>query len=140
MDIVAIESYLKQYNWDFERTEADTIITGFVADEAHFLVVIQLVAPWLRLSVPAYLPLPANESWPEVAKLLFKLNHQSRMIRFGMDDHDQLTLSVDLYTEEGLEYFQFEIALDALTYIAETVHPHLLEAIAPASWSPESDQ
>jgi hypothetical protein len=140
MDIATVETYLKQYGWEFEQTEDDVIITDFAAGEAHFLVAIQLAAPWLRLCIPAYLPTPADDRWPEVAKLLFRLNHQSRMVRFAADDHDQLTLCADLYTEGDLDYAQFEIALDALTYVAETAHPHLLEAIHPAPDSSESNQ
>jgi hypothetical protein len=62
--------------------------------------------------------------WPEFARLLLKLKHQSRLVRFAIDDRDHLTLCLDLHAESGLDYAQFEVALDALTYSAETAHPH----------------
>jgi len=126
MDIAMIETYLQQYDWEFERAENNVLVTGFATEETRFLVVIQMAIPWLRLSVPAYLPLPTGAVWPDFARLLLKLNHQSRLVRFAMDDSEHLTLCLDLYTESGLDYAQFEVALDALTYVAETAYPYLL--------------
>lgn len=112
MDTVA--SYLTRYGWVFERHD-EVLVAGLETDGDPLLVAFQYSPPWLRISMPAY---AAGESRSEsYLRKLLRLNHETRLVRFTLDESGQVTLCCDIYCNPELEYQQFEISLDALTYV-----------------------
>jgi len=123
-----IKTYLTQYGWQY-KCHDDIIVTGFEAENGLFVVVIQYITPWLRISVPAYTPpLPTTFTSMLLYKLL-ELNTSGRMARFGIDERQSVTVCIDLFTEPELPYTQLETALDVISYVAETAHPHIMALI-----------
>ena len=131
MNILTIEGYLKKYGWEFHQSEDDVILTDFMSEdiEAVFLVVIQLASPWLRLSIPAYLPLQTDKPCLDLCQQILKMNYLSRQVYFALGNSNEFILCTDLYVGSGLVYETFEIALDSLTYVAETAYTPLMNLI-----------
>jgi hypothetical protein len=122
MDHSALENYITRYGWNFERYD-EVIVAGLETDTGNLLVAFQLSAPWLRLSVPAYAP--GREQTGEFYANLLRLNDRSRLVRFALGEDGHVALCVDLFTQPALEYAQFELALDVLSYVAGTALPYL---------------
>ena len=125
IDINVIQSYLSQYGWQFETTDSNDIVASFGTDTMQFLVVFQLEPPWLRISIPVYLlGLKSPISEQHTLELL-RANFNTRLARFAIDEHNQVILCLEIYVAQGLEYPQFEIHLDSITFFAETLYPKL---------------
>ncbi len=126
MNMGVLETYLQQYGWAYEKVdeEPDVLVTEFVtkSEDLRFLVIIQWAHPWIRLRIPVYAPLPAPDEQAIFFKRLLQSNYASRWVFFALDSHERLTLCVDLFAEEDLAYEQFEVALTALAYVAETAY------------------
>lgn len=126
-----LEVYLNRYGWSFQKESEDIFITGFVSEssEENFLLSIQLLPPWLRFSIPFYLPPPTEENWGNLARLLLQLNYNSRQVYFGISDDEGISLITDVYVESGLDYEAFEMAIDLITYVAESSFLPLMSSL-----------
>jgi hypothetical protein len=125
MDIEAVAGFLEQYEWSFERVDETILTAPFESADLPFLMVFQLIPPWLRLSVPAYVPLPHDESPSDLLLRALRLNQQTRLVRLAIDERGDLVLCIDLYTERGLTFSEFETALETLYYTAGALYPLL---------------
>jgi len=117
-----LENYLDRYGWNFEKQEENTLITGFISESSKekFLLIIELLPPWLRFRIPFYLPTPIQSNWDHIAKELLKLNYNSRQVYFGISDDEGIVLITDTFMGLDLTYDAFEVAVDLITYVAET--------------------
>ena len=120
--LTELENYLNQYGWSFERQGENALITGFISEssEEKFLLIIELLPPWLRFRIPFYLPTPIQSNWDYIAKELLKLNYNSRQVYFGISDDEGIVLIIDVFMELDFSYDTFEVAVDLITYVAET--------------------
>ncbi len=123
MDSATLELYLTRYGWTFERYD-ETLVAGVGTAAGDLLIAFQLSPPWLRLSAPAYAP--GHDRPAAFYAELLRLNDRARLVRFALDENDQVFPCVDLYLQPPPTYEQFALALDVLTYVAETALPHLL--------------
>jgi len=135
ISITYLENYLNTYGWSFEKQEDNIILTGFLSESSNekFLLVIQLSPPWLRFSIPFYLPLSNSSDWNDLAKQLLKINYLSRQVYFGISEEEGIVLSTDIFVEYGLTYEIFETAVDSLTYVAESSFLPLINFMNEAS-------
>lgn len=117
-----LESYLNQYGWSFEKQDENILVTGFISEnsEEKFLLIIELLSPWLRFRIPFYLPTPIQPNWDHIAKELLKVNYNSRQVYFGISDDEGIVLITDVFIGLNLSYEAFEVAIDLITYVAET--------------------
>jgi len=117
-----LESYLNQYGWSFEKQDENILVTGFVSESSDekFLLIIELLSPWLRFRIPFYLPTPIQSKWDYIAKELLKVNYNSRQVYFGISDDEGIVLMTDIFIGLKLSYEAFEVAIDLITYVAET--------------------
>lgn len=123
MDSATLELYLTRYGWTFERYD-EALVSGVSTAAGNILIAFQLGAPWLRLSAPAYAP--GHDRPASFYAQLLRLNDRARLVRFALDENDQVFPCVDLYVEPAPSFEQFALALDILTYVAETSLPHLI--------------
>lgn len=130
MEMDTVANYITRYGWIFERHEDDVLIAGLETGGDPLLVAFQYSPPWLRISIPAY---AASEGRSEnYLRKLLRLNHETRLVRFAIDDSGQVTLCCDIYCNPDLGYQQFEISLDALTYVG-------IEALSQVTSEAEDD-
>ena len=131
MDIKTIEGFLQNYGWSYEIHEDNSLLTGFVSDNISFLIKIQVSFPWLRLQIPAFLPIPdvSEDLRLQLYSKLLQINDEIRMVRFAIDKHSHISLMIDLFVgeESGVGFSDFEVALDMLSYAADTTFAYLNE-------------
>jgi len=128
MERLMIESYITQYGWTYQLPEnaPDTVITGLeLSNGTPILLVFQLQSSWLRISAPAFSPMPEGDDWATFAETLLMLAGQSRLVKFAIDGARNLFLCVDIFTEPSLPYDQFALALDVLAHYTEATHQTL---------------
>ena len=135
MDSATLEHYLTRYGWTFERYD-ETVVAVVDTAAGDLLIAFQLSPPWLRLSAPAYVP--GRDRPAAFYAQLLRLNDRARLVRFALDETDQVFPCVDLYLEPPLTFEQFALALDVLTYVAETALPHLISDEDTAEDGPEA--
>jgi hypothetical protein len=126
VDTTTIASLLTEYGWSC-TAESDSVVTSrFLFDETELLVVVQWATPWLRLSIPhLFANLEPNKD-AQFWHVISRLNFEARFVRFALSQQEQLGIYADLYADDGnLPFKQFEVALDAICYFAETAHNQL---------------
>lgn len=120
-----IGDYLHKYGWQYETADTGEIFAGFGDEESQFLAVFQLSDPWLRISVPALMPIPKQQSREEFLIELLKLNYASHLARFALDDQDHVIMCLEMYAPGELDYAQFEVNLDAITHYTKSTSEQL---------------
>ena len=127
-----LQKYLERYGWEYQTLQEETLVTHFdTENDERFLITFQAEKPWLRISIPSFLTLPENVTSDFLTKLL-TLNADSRMVKFAIQN-DIIVAMVELYYIETVSYKQFEVALDSLSYIAETAFQYLFQELGPDS-------
>lgn len=129
MEIEAVAGLLEQYQWSFEQIDDTTLAAPFESEDLPFLMVFQLMPSWLRLAVPAYIPVPQDESARDLMLRALAFNHQTRLVRLAIDERGDLILCADLYTARGLTFAEFETTLEALCYTAGALYPLLAQPV-----------
>ncbi|MBK8024167.1 MAG: YbjN domain-containing protein [Chloroflexi bacterium] len=114
--------WLARYGWQAQTASEEAITLTFVGDdpEIGFPVFMLLEEDWLRINIPLLIP-----AVPPAALLALRLNDQSRLARLAVDNDEMIAATVDLDVAAELTYETFELALDAVTYLAETASPRL---------------
>lgn len=122
MDAMTLENYITRYGWIYKRYD-EALVAAVGSDAGDFPVAFQLSPPWLRLSAPILAP--GRDRTIEYYTKLLELNERARLVRFAISETGSIMLCVDLYTNPPPTFEQFQLALDVLTYYAETSLPHL---------------
>jgi hypothetical protein len=120
-----IEEWLQQYGWKYlVSADQQGVITGFTSQSnTAFVVTIQYAEPWLRVMVPTFAELPRSERRKEMLETALKLNDQISGARFAVRENGYLSICADLFSGNELRGEDFEVALDALSHVAETYYP-----------------
>jgi hypothetical protein len=128
MNIQTVGAWLKRYGWSYQQPEEGSALVALFANEAgQFLVVFQLQPPVLRLSIPVFIPRIRAEVENRVYREILRSHLQSSLVRFALDDSERISILVDLFAGDGIEYAQFEAALDALVDTAETSYARIMD-------------
>ncbi len=127
-----IKNYLGKYGWEYREVNTDILITDFLNEgiEKNFPLFIRFSPPWIRINIPTFLDIKDESKLTELALHLLRLNYLTRKAFFALTEKDDLTLCMDLFVGNGLDYEHFEAALDIITYVAESSYPPLMEYIA----------
>jgi hypothetical protein len=117
-----LQHLLAQYGWQPQSISDDVITLTYVGndDEIGYPMFLLMEENWVRVNVPLLIA-----AVPSVSLLALRLNSEARLARLVVDDDETITAVVDINTENGLTYETFEIAIDAVTYLAETASPRL---------------
>ena len=136
--LTELESYLNQYGWSFEKQDENILVTGFVSESSDekFLLIIELLSLWLRFRIPFYLPTPIQSDWDYITRELLKVNYSSRQVYFGISDDEGIVLITDIFIGLNLSYEAFEVAIDLITYVAETSFLPLM-SLLDSGYTPE---
>ena len=119
-----------RYGWIYETQEdKQTLLTGFRGQNAHFKIVVFLKEGWLSLSVLDYLPQIPTEKRDQVYQYILEMNSKITFVRIALVDDGRVSFVVDLPAESRLDYNLFAMALDLLSYYADTAYPKLYEQI-----------
>jgi hypothetical protein len=122
VDDLTLENYITRYGWVYKRYD-EALVAAVRSDAGDFPVAFQLTPPWLRLSAPILAP--GRDRSIEYYTNLLELNERARLVRFAISEAGSVMLCLDLYSDPPPTFEQFRLALDVLTYYAETSLPHL---------------
>jgi len=114
-----VEALLKKDGWPCERGKDDTWRSAFKGDHASFTFYVRLTENWLFVSIVPFVTTPKGEREAlSLYRHLLKLNRDMNMAKFALDDDGDVTLSVELPTE-NMDDSEFKDALDALSFYAD---------------------
>jgi len=117
-----IELYLKDYGWDFSLSGPDIWSTGWQGDNRSYPLIIKLTETWLSFSVAPLLRLgPSWSSYPEVSLKLLELNHDCQLVKLGIDEFGDVTLSAQLLTS-CVDFGVFSDYLGVIGYYADKIY------------------
>lgn len=123
MGIETVETFITRYGWVFERHD-DVLLAGLETDGDPLLISFLYSPPWLRISMPSFAP--GRDKPTSYYLQMLRLNHETRLVRFAIDEQGDIVLCVDIYGAPEFDYQQFEVGLDAITYIGAEALPRLL--------------
>jgi hypothetical protein len=116
-----IETYLKRYGWSYHADGQSCWMTGWQSEARAYPLIISLNDTFVSLTVAPLMKLGLEwDAWPEIMRYILDLNHDCRMVKLGIDEFGDLTLS--LYAFSGrLTYEEFADALGVVGHYAERV-------------------
>ena len=124
-----LETYFERYGWSSEKLDDITFRTGFRGKNFVFTALVRLTEHWVVFTINPYMRPPENGWGPSSLSVLAAANHQINLAKFGIDQDDDVFLTVELPTE-GFEYEHFTEAMTALTHVADAFVLSLLQARA----------
>lgn len=115
-----VEALLEKDGWPCERgKDAHTWRSAFKGDRSSFTVYVRLTDDWIFFSIVPFVTTPKGEREAlALYRHILKLNRDMNMAKFSLDEDGDLTLSVELPTE-NLDDSEFKDALDALSFYAD---------------------
>ena len=116
--------FIDSYGWKYTKQSDDELLIVFTGENSNteFHLVLGISENWLAITIWPYLfPFPPEKEL-EALKEICKVNFDIKMARLAMKTSGEITLCIDLplnnLTESG-----FHLALDLITYYADTLHP-----------------
>ncbi len=123
--IERITDYLSQYGWSYEQVDEQLLVSGFIGHNRDFQIFIQYAEPWLLIAITRFVPQPTPECRGRFLTEALRLNYEMSLTKLGVDPDEDVTLMVEL-PAAALNYEQFALALDTLTFWAEHAYLPLL--------------
>ncbi|MDX9953468.1 MAG: YbjN domain-containing protein [Anaerolineae bacterium] len=122
--LATIEGFLKEYGWEYEIQ--DTVLaTGFKGETNTFRLFIQPSEAWVLLAIVPFTPPPAPECVTRFFQQLARVNYELNLAKLSADADGDVALLSELPAPD-LTFAQFSLALDALSYYADTYYLPLL--------------
>lgn len=124
-----LESFLREYGWSFRSLGDNQWITGWQGKEKSFLLRIIASNSFVSLNVGSIFSFKVDwEYWPELAAYLLTLNNDSKMVKLGIDENDEISLSMDILVK-NLKYENFSHSLGILGYYADYFYDKILNQL-----------
>jgi hypothetical protein len=120
--------YFEKYGWRFDRVGERALRTNFLGKTSAFAAVVNVSEHWVVLGVNPFVRRPRLGFGPAALRLLGTANHHEALVKIGLDDDDDVFLSVELPLD-SLDYAAFASALTALSHSADRLLVPLMQAI-----------
>lgn len=121
-------SFFDTYGWKYERREASVYRTGFVGETGHYDIWLKVTEAWVYFAINPYVPRPPEGHGLETLQALLHANHELNLAKFALDDDGDLSLSVEMPSED-FRYSHFADALTALAHYADDYRARIDEAV-----------
>ena len=129
----SLEGFLIDYGWSFKKVSRGVWRTGFTTEKRSYPVRILLDNHFLTLSVQPLLKIDIDlEAFPEAAAYLLELNHEASMVRLGVDEVGDITMSLNLING-SFSKDDFHLSLGLIGHYADTFYAEIAGFFAPAS-------
>lgn len=120
-----IEAFLDRYGWRYHSNGQNCWMTGWQSEHRSYPLLITLNDSWMSLQVVPLMKLGVEwDAWPEAMRTILDLNHEAKLVKIGIDEFGDLSLSLYLLSE-GLTYSQFETAVGVIGYYADKLFDEL---------------
>jgi len=139
-----IDSYFEQYGWTYTyEPEHNIWRTGFRGDVASFRIALRVTDNWAFFVIAPFVLKPKDpECERRLYRHLLRLNYEINMAKFTVDPDGDITLTVELPTE-NLDYSEFADAINALSYYADEHYLEILnlaqDPTARSRFEPEAE-
>jgi hypothetical protein len=133
-----LQAFLDEYEWQMEELEPGFWHAVFSTEyEEDFDLFALFAEEWLHLSVTPFTPRPAGDGLSRLAPVLLRLNERLPLVRFTLDDDDDIALRCDLPID-ALSNAIVAAAFDMLTAGTVIYARPLSRMVAdPAFWPKE---
>jgi hypothetical protein len=115
-----IEEFFDQHKMPYTRTEDDTLWYAEIeasGEQSEFFVNLDQEEGWIYFTINPFVPTPDPECLDNLSRHLVRLNYDVTMVKFVLDDEDDVALTVEL-PAQGLTHAHFAAAIDALSRAA----------------------
>jgi hypothetical protein len=120
--IETVKKYLDNYGWQYECISEDALISGFKGDDSTFTLFVKADDDWIVLSVLPFDNPSRSDCFSNVTAYLSRLNFHSTLVKFSIDDEDNILCTVELPVI-GMMYESFIFSLETLCFYVEDQHP-----------------
>lgn len=121
-----LEGYLRDYGWSFKRGGKGVWHSGFSTDHRSYPVRIMLDDNFLTISVQPLIAIDIDlEAFPELTTYLLELTYQSYMVRLGIDEVGDISMSINLMVG-FLEKESVQIALSLLGHYSDLFYTDMV--------------
>ena len=125
-----LETYLTEYGWHYHSMSDRRWITGWQSERRSYPLTIVLTDSWARFDVKPLLKVDLDWcSWPEALRYILELNHDSQLVKLGLDEFGEVSLSIQLFTH-SFTYEAFSDAMGVLGHYADLLHDELSQKLA----------
>ncbi len=120
-----IEGFLRRYGWTYHADGHSCWVTGWQTEVRAYPLIIVLNDTFVSMTVAPLMKLGMDwDSWPELMRFILELNHDSRMVKVGIDEFGELTLSFYVFASR-LTYTEFADALGVIGHYAERIYDEM---------------
>ncbi|MEM6954684.1 MAG: YbjN domain-containing protein [Myxococcota bacterium] len=112
MDEQTLRSCVSKLGWDVQTHGQGTFRSDHRTDEGDMQIYLRLSGDWFVASVVPFLATKGNNSF-ELSRWLLRMNHDLSVAKFAFDEDGDVTLTVELPTE-NLDEGEVEWALNEL--------------------------
>ena len=122
-----LESYLKDYGWNFRSEGTGEWVTGWQGGERSYPLRISVLESWIIFQIQPFLKITTDwECWPEITHYLLRLNSNCHMVKIHIDENEQISLVLEVFSK-NFEYSDFSDALGILGYYADYLYDEILD-------------
>jgi hypothetical protein len=122
-----IAKTVARFGWDYDRVDDGLFRTGIQGENGEHDVFIRVTEHWVTVTIPLFVDRP-DDGWGACAlKILATANHTMNMAKMGLDDVDDVFLTVELPSEGFGESHLYD-ALGALSHYAEKLVMAVIQA------------
>lgn len=134
--VANINQFFETYGWQYDFDEGSkTWNTGFRGDTSNFSIMVHLAEDWLYFSINPFVNAPVEPVCEKkLHYYLLRLNHAINMAKFSLDAEGDVTLTVELPTE-NMDYSQFSDGLNAVSFYADAHYLEILNTAQDPSYT-----
>jgi hypothetical protein len=121
-----IAEFFAEYGWEYERLNGNTILSGFAGETSTFTLFVHVCDDWVIMSISPLVERPVDSCRANILGYLARLNFHATLVKFSMDDQDNVSLTVELPVR-GLTFESFASILETLCFYADDQYQRILE-------------
>jgi len=124
-------TYFENAGWGFDRLAEDTLRARFEGENGNYTMLIRVTEHWVVFSINPYLERREWDWGDCVLEILASLNEKIPLVKFSIDEENDVSLTVDFPAEDFLET-HFQKAIVTLGGCADMLIIPLLQICAIA--------
>lgn len=120
--------YLDAYGWEYSKRDDTTVVTQFIAEECdtRFNLLVSASEHWIGLTILPFLLKFPDSKHEKLLNQICKVNLDLKLARLAQTNSGEMVLCIDLPVQFLSEEF-FHLALDIITYYADSLYPVFLQ-------------
>lgn len=124
-----LENFLKNYGWSYQPAPNNAWYTGWQGERRSYPLTIRLTDTWVLFQVTPLMKLGVDwYAWPELSRFLLERNHDFHMVKIGIDEYGEVSLSLQLFNY-NFAYEVFSDALGIIGHYTEIFYDELLQEL-----------